>query len=97
MFQRKDTPAALPTLTVISRVAWTVMLAGAMRVSWLTSCPSARTEIHVFSLARMTRVMEAAGFAAGAAFAGVRMVTSLVAELLTAGCFVSGVAVSDEL
>src|SRR5450432_2975717 len=55
-FQRKLMPAALPVFTVISRVARTEVWAGAMRVSWVTSWPSTRTEIQEFSEARMIRV-----------------------------------------
>ena len=53
-FQRNVTPAALPMRTVISREARTEVWAGAMRVSWLTGCPSAKTEIEEVSVARMT-------------------------------------------
>jgi len=83
LFQRKETPAALPTLTVISRAARMRVWAGAMRVSWLTSCPSARTEIHVFSVARMTRVKGAGGFAESDISAvGGAISSGLIAELL---------------
>ena len=49
-------PAALPTLTTSSRVAWKLVAAGAIRVSWVTGCPSELTEIQEFSLARTTSV-----------------------------------------
>ncbi len=61
-FQRKVTPAALPTLATISRLARTEVWAGAMRVSWLTFWPSARTEIQDVSVARITRVSVGADF-----------------------------------
>ena len=50
-----------------------------MRVSWLTSCPSARTEIHEVSFALMTSLSEGAAVADGFAvdFGKVRTVTSL--------------------
>lgn len=69
-FQRKLTPAALPTRTTNSRVAWNVELAGAMRVSCATSCPSEVTETQAFSVARITNVKfsddDIAGFGVGA-------------------------------
>lgn len=55
-FQRNVTPAALPIRATISRVARTEVCAGAMRVSWLTGCPSARTEIQEVSVARIVSV-----------------------------------------
>jgi len=55
-FQRKLTPAALPTLTTSSCVAWKLVAAGAIRVSCVTSCPSEVTEIQEFALARTTSV-----------------------------------------
>lgn len=64
-FQRKLTPAALPTLATISREARKDVCAGAMRVSWLTAWPSAVMEIQEFSEARMTRVKGAGASAAG--------------------------------
>src|SRR5690348_7398134 len=84
-FQTNETAAALPSLTVISRVARTVVLAGAIRVSWLTSCPSAWTEIQEFSVARMTSVIVGAGLVAVAAFAGMRTVTSFSTGVFPAG------------
>lgn len=54
--KRKLTPAALPILTVIWREARTDVFAGAISVSCVTNCPSARTEIQEFSEARMTSV-----------------------------------------
>ena len=65
-FQRKVTPAALPTLTMISRVARTEVFAGAKRVSCLTGWPSARTEIQEVSVARMARVRGGVEFSEGA-------------------------------
>src|SRR5271169_7010555 len=67
-FQRKVTPAALPILATISRVARTEVCAGAMRVSWLTVWPSARTEIQEVSVARITSVSEGADLAGGGGF-----------------------------
>lgn len=65
-FHTKVTPAALPMRAMIWRVARKEVWTGAMRVSWLTGCPSAVTAIHEVSLARITRVMgAAAGVAAG--------------------------------
>ena len=61
-FQTKVTPAALPTLATTSRAARTEVLAGAMRVSFLTGCPSARMEIQEVSVARITRVSGAVDF-----------------------------------
>src|SRR5690242_14273493 len=58
-FQRKVTPAALPTWTVIWREAWKEAWAGAIRVSSLTGCPSAMTEIQEVSVARIVRVRDA--------------------------------------
>ena len=77
-FQRKVIPAALPMRAMISREAWTVVLAGAMRVSCRTSCPSEVTEIQEVSVARMTRLNDAAGWSAGFAtgWPKERMVTS---------------------
>ena len=78
-FQRKVTPAALPTRATISRVAWTVVFAGAISVSCVTSWPSEVTEIHEVSVARMTRLRETTGLTNGAAGCGPkdRIVTSL--------------------
>jgi len=82
-FQRKVTPAALPILAMISRLAWTEAWAGAMRVSWLTVCPSAWTEIQEVSEARITSVRVAADFAGGATgLVKVRVVTSFVVSSL---------------
>ena len=64
-FQRKVTPAALPILAMISREARTEAWAGAISVSWLTVWPSARTEIHEVSVARITSVRCAADFSDG--------------------------------
>lgn len=66
---RKVTPAALPILATISRLARTEVLAGAMRVSWLTVWPSASTEIHEVSVARITNVRGVADFSDDAGFA----------------------------
>ena len=80
-FQRKVTPAALPTLATISRRARTEVWAGAMRVSWLTGCPSAVMEIQEFSVARMRSVRVGAVVSGdlGFDFAGVgRGASSLV-------------------
>lgn len=76
--KRKVTPAALPIRTVISREAWMEVLAGAMSVSWVTSWPSARTEIQEFSEARMTRVKVADAWSEdlGAVLSKLRTVTS---------------------
>ena len=63
-FSRKLTPAALPALTMISRVARTEVCAGAMRVSRATCLPSASIEIQVDFSARIKSVKEAGGFAA---------------------------------
>ena len=84
-FQRKLTPAALPTLTTSSRSARKEVAAGAIRVSWVTSCPSEVTEIQEFSLARTIRVRAAAGCSAGAATVvpKERMVTSSFFSTLT--------------
>ena len=82
-FQRKVTPAALPTRATISRLARIEAWAGAMSVSWLTIWPSARTEIHEVSLARMTRFSEGADFA-GVLALGLerdRTVTSFLSEI----------------
>lgn len=68
-FQTKVTPAALPMRAMIWRVARKEVWTGAMRVSWLTACPSAVTAIQEVSLARITRVMGAAA-ADGAVVAG---------------------------
>ena len=78
-FQRKVTPAALPTLATIWRVARMEVWAGAMRVSSLAGCPSAVTEIQEVSVARMTRVKDAAGAVGVAGLDGgkVRTITSL--------------------
>src|SRR5450631_1379052 len=86
-FQRKVTPAALPMRATISWVARMEVWAGAMRVSWLTVWPSARTEIQEVSVARITRVREAAGFSDGfaAAFGEARIVTSLLSLSLASG------------
>ena len=74
---KKLTPAALPTLTTISRLARTEVCAGAMSVSSAGVWPSAEIETHEFSEARMISVMGVAGFAAALAFAGkVRTMTS---------------------
>ena len=83
-FQRKVTPAALPTLATISWTAWTEVWAGAIRVSWLAGWPSERTEIHEVSVARMVRVRGAADLSAGLRFdlAKVRTVTSLLSIAL---------------
>jgi hypothetical protein len=66
-FHEKVTPAALPTLTTISRLARTVVWAGAIKVSCVTVWPSAVTEIQEFSVARITRLRADAVFAGGAA------------------------------
>src|SRR5207245_5583621 len=73
---RKLTPDALPTLTVISWAARMAVLAGAIRVSWTTGCPSAMTEIQVVSDARILRVKTGGALAAGAALENFRSVTS---------------------
>jgi len=82
----KVTPAALPTRTTSSRVAWKEVAAGAIRVSWVTSCPSEVTEIQEVSLARTTRVSLVAEVSAGlsAVAAKERVVTSLFFSALTA-------------
>jgi len=82
-FQRNVTPAALPTRATISRVARTEVCAGAMRVSWLTGWPSARTEIEEVSVARITSVNVGAadGDAFGVDLGKVRTVTSLLSWL----------------
>src|SRR5271169_5722931 len=59
-FQMKVTPAAFPMRAMIWRVARKEVWTGAMRVSWLTDCPSAVTAIQEVSLARITSVMGAA-------------------------------------
>ena len=84
-FQRKVTPAALPTRTTSSLEKRNVGCAGAMRVSWVTSCPSEVTEIQEFSVARTTRLRVAAGFSVGAVVAAPkeRMVTSPFFSTLT--------------
>ena len=64
-FQRKLIPAALPTLTTNSRVAWKDVAAGAINVSCVTSCPSEVTEIQEFSVARTISLRVAAGFSGG--------------------------------
>src|ERR1039457_4577807 len=85
-FQRKVTPAALPILATISRVARTEAWAGAMSVSWLTVWPSARTEIQEVSVARITKVRGAVGFAEGGGFfARGRTVTSLLSSASAGG------------
>ena len=61
-FQRKVTPAALPMRATISWLARMEAWAGAMRVSWLTVWPSARTEIQEVSVARITSVRVGADF-----------------------------------
>src|ERR1017187_8204112 len=86
-FQRKMTPAALPILATILRgaraEAWG---AGAMSVSWLTVWPSARTEIQEVSVARITKVRGAVGFAEGGGFfARGRTVTSLLSSASAGG------------
>src|SRR5215469_11084847 len=85
-FQRKPIPAALPTLTTSSRVAWNDVAAGAIRVSCVTSCPSAVTEIHEFLLARTISARLAAGFSVCLADAAPkeRIVTSPFLSTLTA-------------
>jgi hypothetical protein len=92
-FQRKLTPAALPTLTISSRVAWKLVAAGAIRVSCVSGCPSEVTEIQEFSLARTTRVSFLAD--SSDVFAGVvakeRMVTSPFFSTLTELGSLSGV------
>ena len=60
--KRNVTPAAFPILAIISRFARTEVLAGAIRVSWLTVWPSARTDIHEVSVARITSVRGVADF-----------------------------------
>ena len=87
-FQRKVTPAALPMRAMISREAWMEVWAGAMRVSSVTGSPSAVMEIQEFSVARMTSVSEAPGFAAGAV---VNFAAGGVVPLLPAG-LLGGVA-----
>src|SRR5581483_1116682 len=52
-FRLKLTPAAFPTRMLISREARTEVCAGAIRVSWVTSWPSEKTEIQEFSVARI--------------------------------------------
>src|ERR1039457_5352006 len=85
-FQRKETPAALPILATISRVARTEAWAEAMSVSWLTVWPSARTEIQEVSVARITKVRGAVGFAEGGGFfARGRTVTSLLSSASAGG------------
>src|SRR5579864_9254582 len=83
-FQRKVTPAALPILATISRLARMEAWAGAMRVSWLTCCPSAWTEIQDVSEARITSVkLAVVDFAGGGTgFVKVRVVTSSFGSLL---------------
>ncbi len=82
-FQRKVTPATLPILAMISRLARTEVWAGAIRVSWLTCWPSAWTEIQDVSWARITRVRDAVvDFAGGGmGLERFRVVTSLFASL----------------
>jgi hypothetical protein len=77
-FQRKVTPAALPTLATIWRVARMEVWAGAMRVSSLAGCPSAVTEIQEVSVARIVRVSDAA---AGDEGRGVGEAAEFVAEI----------------
>ena len=79
-FQRKVTPAALPILATISREARTDVWAGAISVSWLTVWPSARTEIHEVSVARITSVRGTFDFSDRFRFdfGKVRTVTSLL-------------------
>jgi hypothetical protein len=105
LFQRKVTPAALPTLTMISREARTVVWAGAIRVSWPWGWPSAVTEIHEVSVARIVSVIVAAAadaisVAGGCAGFGVRerVVTSFLSSSLLALDDFAGVgAGADEL
>ena len=88
----KFTPAALPTRTVISLLARTVVWAGAMSVSWATGSPSAEIEIQELSVAR---IMSVRGLAAGVEFAEVED-----GALATCVCAVSaagvGVARADD-
>ena len=67
---------ALPTLTVISWAARMAVLAGAIRVSWTTGCPSAMTAIQEVSDARILRVKTGGALAAGAAPENFRTETS---------------------
>src|SRR6266446_4864738 len=78
-FNRKLTPAALPTLTMISRLARVEVWAGAIRVSWVTCCPSAMTETQEFSAARITSLRPGSGSGVVAEWRGFgfRIVTSL--------------------
>lgn len=84
-FQMKLTPAALPTRTTSSRLAWNDVAAGAIRVSCVKSWPSEVTEIQEFSLARTTSVSVWADCPGGLVVAAPneRMVTSPFFSTLT--------------
>ncbi len=81
-FQRKVTPAALPMRATISWLARMEAWAGAMRVSWLTVWPSARTEIQEVSVARITSEKVGADFSGvlGVGLAKERTVTSFLSS-----------------
>ena len=93
-FRMKLTPAVLPMRATISRLPLMAACAGAMRVSWLTSWPSAVTEIQDVSLARITSVSVAATGDLGLAAAGVRAMASFLMVfafcLVGAFCGISG-------
>lgn len=63
-FRRKLMPAAFPVFTTISWAARTEVWAGAIRVSWATSLPSAVRETQVVFSARTCKVKVLGGFAA---------------------------------
>src|SRR5579862_705126 len=87
-------PAALPTLTVIWREARTDVFAGAMSVSCVTTWPSARTETHEFSDARITsvRVVDSLTEDLGTDLSNLRTVTSLDSVVSPAGAGEAAVA-----
>src|SRR5215470_11879277 len=91
-------PAALPTRTTSSRLAWNEVAAGAIKVSWVSSCPSEVTEIQEFSLARTTSVSEVAGLSVAfvAPDPNERMVTSPFRSTLTCAGSAAVEAVRDE-
>ena len=93
-FQRKVTPAALPILATISRLARMEVWAGAIKVSWLTVWPSARTEIQEVSVARITSVRVAVAFSDGGgfAFADELTVPSLLSLALSLAAAAGGLA-----
>jgi hypothetical protein len=70
-------PAELPALTVISREARTEVLAGAMRVSLATGCPSAEMATQEVWSARMRRVNLGGAFATAGGAGGFVTTTSV--------------------